>query len=158
MIVEAPPRAGELQVLRLHPEAKMPIRALPQAAGLDIHAYKLTESGRPAKYVLPPRFTVSVSTGIALRPPPGHCLLCLSRSGLAQRSVFVANAPGLIDPDYTGEILVLLYNGGVEVQWIEHGQRIAQILVAPLCRAVLSEVSHFPSTDRGDKGFGSTGL
>lgn len=151
------PKIGVLDLVKLHPEVPFPRRGTPLSAGLDLHANLLSESGRPTKRLLPSRVTTSVPTGIALRAPPGTCLLVLSRSGLASRSVFVANAPGLIDPDYTGEILVLLYNGGFEAQWVSHGERIAQIVVAPLLRAELREVTSFPSTDRGDKGFGSTG-
>jgi dUTP pyrophosphatase len=146
-----------IQILKLRPDAQLPTKATSGSIGYDIRAYLVSESGHPTKRLLPPRVTTSIPTGIALKAPTGRVLLICSRGGLAQRSIFVPNAPGIVDEDYTGEIFVLLYNGSFESHWVEHGQRIAQIMVIPLCIAALSEVSNLSPTERGDRGFGSTG-
>lgn len=147
----------ELEFLRLHPAAKPPIRALPESAAFDVHALLLSETERPIKRMVSTRTTVLIPTGIAVRAPVGHIILVCSRSGYATKSVFVANSPGVIDPDYTGEVKVLLYNGGFEPYYVEHEHRIAQLLILPLPSVGAREVKKFPSTVRGTRGFGSTG-
>jgi dUTP pyrophosphatase len=92
-----------------------------------------------------------------MRPAPGHVILVCSRSGFAVRGIFVANAPGIVDPDYTGEIQVILFNGSTEPHYVKHGDRIAQVLVVPFLANDIVEVDAFDTTARGDKGFGSTG-
>jgi len=128
------------------------------AAGLDLHAYLLSENNRPNTLLLPARTTRNVETGIAIEVPPGHFGAVCSRSGWAKHSVFVANAPGIIDPDYRGEIKVLLYNGGIENQYIKHGDRIAQLVIIPFSLTRVIETTKLSETDRGTAGFGSTGL
>lgn len=140
------------------PGAKPPIRAYNESVGLDLYAFLLTESGRPNRAIIPPRTTRLIPTGISAKPPPGHAILVCSRSGLATRSIFVTNAPGVIDPDYRGEIQVLLYNGGHETSYVEHEQRIAQLIVVPLPHVETRIVESFAPTERGAKGFGSRGL
>jgi dUTP pyrophosphatase len=71
--------------------------------------------------------------------------------------VFVANAPGIVDPDYTGEIRIILFNGGIEPFFIKHGDRIAQLLVVPFAAPSVVEIEGLPETPRGERGFGSTG-
>lgn len=148
-----------MQVLRLEPEAIMPIRAYDESAGWDLSAFCLSkEERRPLTIVVAPQTTRVIRTGLALRPPPGHCILVCSRSGLATSSLFVANAPGVVDPNYTGEIKVLMYNGGQAPYFLKHADRIAQALFVPFAAAGdLIEVKHFPETKRGAKGLGSTG-
>lgn len=149
---------GLLGVYKLDPRAILPTRSH-DAAGWDIHAFILTESGRPSKKMVSEKNTVKIPTGLVLRPPPGHYLQVCSRSGLAGDSIFVANAPGIIDPDYTGELQILLFNGGYKYHHVEHGHRIAQVLIAPLFRSALQELEIPPvSASRGAAGFGSTGL
>ena len=149
-----------MQVLKLEPEAILPIRAYEESAGWDLSVFYLSkDERRPLTMTISPQTTRVVRTGLALRPPPGHCILICSRSGLALNSVFVANAPGVIDPNYTGEIKIALYNGGQGPHYIKHGDRIAQALFVPFAAAGdLVEVKYFPKTDRGEKGFGSTGV
>lgn len=147
-----------MQVLKLHPDATLPTRAYNESAAWDLSALALNDASRPFTITLAPHSTRMVRTGLALRPPPGHCILICSRSGLATRSIFVANAPGVVDPDYTGEIKVLLFNGSQEVMYVKHGDRIAQALFLPFAAiGDLIEVKSFPETERGGKGFGSTG-
>lgn len=146
-----------LTFLRLQEDARPPVRALPESAAFDVHAYLKTESGRPSKRIVSVRSTVMIPTGIAVRPPNKHVVLVCSRSGYATKSLFVANSPGVVDPDYTGEIKVLLYNGGFEPYYVEHEDRIAQLLILPFPMLALHETDKFPETVRGAAGFGSTG-
>lgn len=146
---------------RLHEEAKLPVWATRGSIGADVFAFCLDEDRRKNKIVLPPRNTRAISTGLAIEPPEffedGWIIMVLSRSGMAMNSVFVANSPGLIDPDYRGELKVLLYNGGLETQYVSHGDRIAQLLVVRTAWATIIPVTDLSETDRGDKGLGSTG-
>lgn len=146
-----------LNVMRLTAEAKLPVRAYPDSAAYDLFAHLLTPGGHSFILTLPPNSVKLIGTGIALRPPPGHLVLVCSRSGYATNGIFVANAPGVVDPDYTGEIKVILYNGSMEPFYVRHGDRIAQALVTQFNHCELQEVNEFPPTLRGDKGFGSTG-
>lgn len=98
---------------------------------MDLQAFLLSDTGRPNKFILPPRTTRPVPTGLVVSPPPDHTLLILSYSALARRSVFVANAPGILDPSDVSVIEVLLYNGGHETQWINHEDYIAQLIAIP---------------------------
>lgn len=149
-----------LKITRMYPDAKLPRIATPESIGADLYAYCKSESGRPIKPVIPPGSTRMISTGIiAVAQPPFSILVC-SRSGMAVKSIFVANAPGVVDPDYRGEIKILLHNAGPENHWVEHGDRIAQIILCPIPIPDVSEseldLRNLTSV-RGDAGFGSTG-
>lgn len=146
-----------LEVMFLEDDATLPTRAYQESAGYDLYAYLLNDARRPMTAAIAPRSTRIVRTGIALRPPRGHCVLVCSRSGLAACGVLVANSPGVIDPDYTGEIKVILYNGGIEPYYVRHGDRIAQALVVRFAACDLIRVNQFPPSERGDRGLGSTG-
>lgn len=146
-----------IEWMRLKEDAKAPIRALPESVAFDIHAYLKSESGRAIKRMVSVRTTVMVPTGIVVLAPPKHFILVCSRSGYAKSSVFVANSPGVIDPDYTGELRVLLYNGGFEPHYVEHEHRIAQLLIMPISTVTTREIKTLPKTVRGAAGFGSTG-
>lgn len=147
-----------IKIMRRFPDVKYPIRATPDAVGWDLYAYELTETGRPNKLLIPPRSTRAVSTGLIVIPPPGYSIFIASRSGLAkERSVFVTNAPGIIDPDYRGELKVLLYNGSHESQYIQHDDRVGQMIFLPFKSFEFEEITRLDETPRGDKGFGSTG-
>lgn len=101
-----------------------------------------------------------IPTGFAIAVPEGMCALVLPRSGLAAKhGLTVANAPGLIDSGYRGEIVAILVNHGTEPVSIERGQRIAQLLVMPVPTLGFVEVDELPSApdDRGGAGFGSSG-
>jgi dUTP pyrophosphatase len=99
-----------------------------------------------------------VSTGIAVAVPEGYEAQLRSRSGLALKGVFVLNSPGTIDSDYRGEIKIILANFGSDVFHIEKGDRIAQLVIAPVIRAELVDVNSLDFTVRGGGGFGSTGI
>lgn len=147
-MTDGPP---DLPVRRLHPDAVVPVRAHPGDAGLDLVAVGTHE--------LPPGGRGAVPTGLAVAIPEGHAGLVVPRSGLARRhGVTVANAPGLIDAGYRGELIVLLVNLGAEVHRIAPGDRVAQLVVVPVSLAAAREVDELPASDgRGEGGFGSTG-
>ena len=147
----------ELLIRKLYADATMPRRAFPSSAGLDICAYLKTETGRSNKRMISVRQTVSIPTGIAIRPPEGFLALCCSRSSYAEKSILVANSPGVIDPEYTGEVKVLLFNGGFEPYFVEHDHRIAQLIIIPTHLFAIREVRTLPETERGTQAFGSTG-
>ena len=146
---------------RLQDQAELPKWMSKGAMGCDLSACIVNENNRPGTTILSPRSTRAISTGLAIEPPEfnveGWTVMLLSRSGLALNSVFVANAPGLIDPDYRGELKVLLYNGGFETQYVKHHDRIAQLVLFRTAWPQLREVDMLTTTERGTKGFGSTG-
>jgi dUTP pyrophosphatase len=146
-----------LEVLFLSNAASTPFRAYDDSAAFDLSACLLNDAGRSFTATIAPHTTKLIGTGLALRPPDGHLILICSRSGFATQGVFVANAPGVVDPGYTGEIKVILYNGGLEPFFVKHCDRIAQALVVPFATLGLREVTAFPPSSRGDKGFGSSG-
>jgi len=129
----------------------VPRRAHPGDAGLDLVAV--------TPHDLPPGGRAAVATGIALAIPEGHAGLVVPRSGLARRhGVTVANAPGLIDSGYRGELMVLLVNLGDAPHRIEPGDRVAQLVITPVALSAPREVAALPESDgRGKGGFGSTG-
>jgi dUTP pyrophosphatase len=133
----------------------LPAPATPESAGLDLRA------AVPAELVLAPGERVLVPTGFAVAIPPGFEGQVRPRSGLALRhGISVPNAPGTIDADYRGEVAVLLHNGGSEPFRLRRGERIAQLVIAPIARTALEEVESqddLGSTERGPGGFGHTG-
>lgn len=148
----------QLSYKKLVPEVDAPTCSYGQPAGWDIAAYCISETGRAFQVIVPPRTSRVISTKLVLLPPPGYFLAICSRSGMAAQSVplFVANSPGIIDPDYTGELKVVIYNGGHESAYIRHGQRIAQAVLLPFTPSELLEIHTLPTTERGEKGIGST--
>lgn len=137
-------------VKKLDPRAVIPTAASPNAAGLDLSTIAPIEM-RPGTRLL-------VGTGLAMMIPTGYEGQIRPRSGLAFRSgVTVLNAPGTIDSDYRGEVMVLLVNHGPNVVCIEAGDRIAQLVVAPVLHPACVEVTELNETVRGAGGFGSTG-
>jgi dUTP pyrophosphatase len=132
----------------------LPAYQSPHAAGLDLLA-AVPES---APLVLAPRQRALVPTGLTIALPPGYEAQVRPRSGLAfKHGVTVLNAPGTIDADYRGEIGVLLINHGDAPFPIHRGERIAQMVVAPVARVELVSSGTLPPTKRGSGGFGSTG-
>lgn len=124
----------------------------PHAAGMDLYAEL------HADLILLPGMRALVPTGIAVALPAGYEAQIRPRSGLALRhGITLVNAPGTIDPDYRGEIGVIVINHGSEPFTIRKGERIAQMVFAPFVRALLEEVDELEETSRGDGGFGHTG-
>lgn len=141
-----------LRVKKLRSDATLPRYATAGAAGLDLSA----AIGAPIE--LAPGAIAQVPTGLAIELPPGHEGQVRPRSGLAAKSgVTVLNAPGTIDEDYRGEVQVILVNHGRAAHRIQPGDRIAQLVVAPVARVEIEEIAALGDTPRGTGGFGSTG-
>lgn len=125
------------------------------AAGLDLSACLPCGEVR----TIAPGSRDLVPTGLALAIPVGYEGQVRPRSGLAlHRGVLVANSPGTIDADYRGELMVILLNLGTESFEVRHGDRIAQLVLAPVAALAPLEVEALPPAQRGDGGFGSTGV
>lgn len=145
----------------MSPLAALPIRKSSGARGFDLAAFCLDREGRANTAIIGARSTKLIPTGLKIFPPDGYAIDIRSRSGLALDSIFVANAPGTIDLDYTGEIKILLYNGRHDSFFIAHGMRIAQLLlvpVEPIPDVHEIDADEIVETERGAKGFGSTGV
>jgi len=124
------------------------------AAGLDLVAAVPRE--QPAK--LPPGARALIPTGFALELPQGYEAQVRPRSGLAlKHGVTLLNSPGTIDADYRGELMVILINHGTEPFLVQRGDRIAQLVIAPVASVEIVAVEALAETERGQGGFGSTG-
>ena len=142
----------QIPVTRLHAQAQLPTYGSGGAAGADLHACI------PQPLTLEPGQTALIPTGLAMQLPAGYAGFVYARSGLAtKRGLAPANKVGVIDSDYRGEILVGLHNHGAAAQTIEPGERIAQIVIAPVVQADFLPVQALDETARGAGGFGSTG-
>jgi dUTP pyrophosphatase len=132
----------------------LPAYETEQAAGMDLRA-AIAEN---APLTLRPGDRAAIPTGLAIALPAAFEAQVRPRSGLAMKTgVTVLNSPGTIDADYRGEITVILINHGADVVTLRRGDRIAQLIVAPVTRARWSEVDSLDDTVRGAGGFGSTG-
>lgn len=142
-------------MIRVRPLPGRPALPLPAqqsvgASGMDVVASE--------GLILEPGAWAAVPTGLALEIPLGFEIQVRPRSGLALKyGVTVLNAPGTIDADYRGEVMVPLVNLGPQAFTVEHGMRIAQMVIAPIVRAEVREVGALDATARGEGGFGSTG-
>jgi dUTP pyrophosphatase len=143
-----------VKIQRLHPDSsnQLPSYMTAHSAGMDLYA-ELTED-----LVLSPGERSLVPTGIALEIPDGYEAQIRPRSGLALRhGITLVNSPGTIDPDYRGEIAIIVINHGTEPFRIKSGDRIAQMVFSRFVRAEFNEVSELGKTVRGEGGFGHTG-
>ena len=130
----------------------LPEYETPESAGRDVRA-AITEP-----LILQPGERTLIPTGLKIALPPGTEAQIRPRSGLAFRhGITMLNAPGTIDSDYRGEVKVLAVNHGSEPFTVERGDRIAQMVIAPVFRAVINTVESLEDTERGEGGFGSTG-
>ncbi len=148
---------GKVRVMRLPHAADLPLPQYQstQAAGLDL----LAAVPADAPVELAPGARTVIPTGIAIALPAGNEGQIRPRSGLAARhGVTVLNSPGTVDPDYRGELQVILVNTGAERFVIHRGMRIAQLVIAPIVHAKLVETISLDMTDRAAGGLGSTGL
>jgi dUTP pyrophosphatase len=141
-----------VEIRRLRPDAIVPRYQTADAAGMDLHA----ALDQPMQVA--PGAVVAVPTGFAMAIPRGFEGQVRPRSGLAlKHALTIVNAPGTLDADYRGPVMVLLINHGREPFTISHGDRIAQLVVAPVVQAELDVVDELSETARGSGGFGSTG-
>ena len=140
-----------VKFLRIDPSVTLPSYAHPGDAGMDIRSIE--------ELTIAPGERSLVHTGLVMMLPPGYEAQVRPRSGLALKNgVTVLNAPGTIDEGYRGEIGVILANFGTEPFTVEKGAKIAQIVVAPCTRADIVETTETDTTERGEGGFGSTGI
>ena len=141
-----------IAVKKLSPKAILPTYGSAEAAGADLYAC-LEES-----VTIAPGETAWIPTGLALEVPKGCAGLIYARSSLGvKRGLAPANKVGVIDSDYRGEIRVVLLNHGKTSQTVEHGERIAQMIITPVLTPLYQQVEELTDTSRGTGGFGSTG-
>ena len=149
------------------PDTEILLSPLPHGEGLDLPAYETSgAAGMDLRAALPvgtpvilgPMQRSLIPTGLAIELPQNYEAQVRPRSGLALKSgVTVLNSPGTIDCDYRGEIKVILINLSEQPVEINRGDRIAQMVIAPVTQVKISKVDQLSLTKRGDKGFGSTG-
>lgn len=129
---------------------ELPTYATPGAAGMDVVAAEAVTIAPGARH--------AVATGLSVAIPDGYEIQVRPRSGLAlKHGITVPNTPGTIDSDYRGELKVIMINHGTEDFAIARGDRIAQLVLAPVTQAIWEEVGELDATQRGEGGFGSTG-
>jgi dUTP pyrophosphatase len=136
---------------KLSQDAVIPMYQSKGASGMDLHSIEKLDIGIGEIKL--------VSTGLAVEIPDGFEGQIRPRSGLAaKKGVTVLNTPGTIDADYRGEIKIVLINLGNEVFHVEKGDRVAQLVIAPVERVEIKEITYLNQTERGENGFGSTGF
>lgn len=139
------------------------VKRLPHGSGLPLPAYATSGSAgmdvvSAEEVTIAPGARHAVATGLALAIPAGYEIQVRPRSGLAlKHGITVPNTPGTIDSDYRGELKVILINHGAEPFIIARGDRVAQLVLAPVVQAAWDEVAELDATERGEGGFGSTG-
>lgn len=139
------------------PAVPLPAYETTGAAGMDVRA-NFSDDKRDEVIALAPGERALIPTGLILEIPVGYEVQVRPRSGLAfKHGVTLANAPGTIDSDYRGELGVILINLGQDAFRVAHGDRVAQLVLAPVSRCEWNEVSRVDTTVRGAGGFGSTG-
>jgi dUTP pyrophosphatase len=144
------PLAGTVTVKRLTPTAQLPRRGSEHAAGYDICCDE--------DFSLEPGERRSVHTGLSMACPSSMFYIATSRSGLAFKSgVLVHNAPGIIDADYRGELMMLMINTGDTKRVFSCGDRIGQVVFLPFVAPTIEDSDTLPESIRGEGGFGSTG-
>lgn len=137
---------------KLDPKATIPTYGSTNAAGADLYACL------DAPVTIEPGDTYLVPTGLAMELPEGYAGLIYARSGLAsKKGLAPANKVGVVDSDYRGQIMVALHNHSKIAATIEHGERVAQLVVTPYIMSIFNEVDALDDTERGEGGFGSTG-
>ncbi|MGL5254879.1 MAG: dUTP diphosphatase [Brevinema sp.] len=141
-----------VKIKKLHSSATLPAYQSEGASGADLYAML------DAAKELAEGEIFAVPTGLSVEIPKGYEMQIRARSGLGAKGLIIPNAPGTIDSDYRGEIKVLVLNLSGKPFIIEPQMRIAQAVIAPVERAVFEEMQDLTSTQRGEGGFGSTGL
>lgn len=142
---------------------RVEVKRLPHGAGLPLPAYATSGAAgmdvvSAEDVTIAPGARHAVATGVALAIPAGYEIQVRPRSGLAlKHGITVPNTPGTIDSDYRGELKVILINLGPEPFAIVRGDRVAQLVLAPVVQAAWDEVAELDATERGEGGFGSTG-
>ena len=141
-----------VNIKKLNENAVIPSYGSEFAAGADLYACIEKD------IIIAPGETVMIGTGLAMELPVGYAGLIYARSGLAtKRGLAPANKVGVVDSDYRGEIIVALYNHSGTAQTVAKGERIAQLVIAPVIQVAFGEIDNLDETKRGAGGFGSTG-
>lgn len=152
MLMPKAPDPITIEVRRLSPTAIIPRYMTELAAGVDLHALLDDE------ILLAPGQRTLISTGLAVAIPPGYEGQVRPRSGLAlKKGISLVNSPGTIDADYRGEVGIILINHGQDDVTVSPGERVAQLIIAPVVRAAFVEVTELDATARNAGGFGHTG-
>ena len=142
----------KVRIQFLNNKAKMPTCGSTHSAGYDLCSIC------DDVITIGPHETVKMKTGIAMEIPEGYAGFIYARSGIAtKRGLAPANKVGVVDSDYRGEIMVALHNDTDQLQFVEPGERIAQLVIAPYLSVLFEEVDSLGDTERGSNGFGSTG-
>ena len=141
-----------VRVMKFKENAILPTYGSAEAAGADLYACL------DAPVEIQPGASVFIPTGLAMEIPKGYAGLIYARSGLAcKRGLAPANKVGVVDSDYRGEFMVVLFNHGMNTQIIDHGERIAQLVITPVYTPGFTLVDNLSDTQRSTGGFGSTG-
>ena len=141
-----------VRVKKLNDKAILPTYGSAEAAGADLYACL------DAEVRIEPGRTVFIPTGLSMEIPKGYAGLIYARSGMAcKRGLAPANKVGVIDSDYRGEFMIVLHNHGTQTQIVNHGERIAQLVITPVFTPGFAEVDVLTDTQRSNGGFGSTG-
>ena len=147
----------EIKIKKIFANATMPTRGSEYAAGYDLYAAPVLQEGDHS-IIIEPHTTEKIGTGIAVQCPTGTFGAIFARSGLAtKQGLRPANCVGVVDEDYTGEVIVAIHNDTDQPKEINYNERIAQIVFIPYISGELVEVEELEKTNRGDCGFGSTG-
>lgn len=142
----------KISVKKLRADAVLPTYGTEYSAGADLYACL------EAPVIIEPGKTVLIPTGLAMELPNGYVGLIFARSSMGvKRDLAPANKVGVVDSDYRGEFMVALHNHGSREQKVENGERIAQLVIAPVFTPGFTEVQQLSDTARGTGGFGSTG-
>lgn len=147
----------------MHSDIPVPVKRLPHFEGLELPAYATDGAAgmdvlAAEDVTLPPGGRHAVATGLAMAVPDGFELQVRPRSGLAlKHGISLPNTPGTIDSDYRGELKIILINLGDRSFEVRRGDRVAQLVLAPVVRATWLKVDDLDETTRGEGGFGSTG-
>lgn len=146
-----------LNIKKLHPNAKLPTYGTDGAAAFDLYAAEVIGSDEYGTVVFKGNDVV-VGTGLSFEIPQGHAMLIFSRSGMGfTHGVRLCNSVGVIDSDYRGEVMIKLVGDDECGPRISAGDRVAQAVVLPVTRCTFTEVDQLTTTERGTGGFGSTG-
>ena len=148
----------EIKIKKLYDDAIIPTRGSYYAAGYDLYAHIECQEEHTGVIILPHE-TVLIGTGVAIQPPKDCFGAVFARSGLASKQgLRPANCVGVCDYDYTGEYMIALHNDSDTQRFVKHGDRIGQVVFMPYVNVNFVEVENLDATERGDGGFGSTGV
>lgn len=143
---------SDVSVKKVRTNAILPTYGSTEAAGADLYACL------DAPVTILPHETAFIPTGLSMELPKGTGGFIMARSGLAcKQDLAPANKVGLIDSDYRGEFMVALHNHGTQIRTVQHGDRVAQLVIVPVFTPAYREVAELDDTSRGAGGFGSTG-